>query len=146
MFDQKQVDNLLKEYHVNLAEIVACKRFSTSTRMLAANLMENPYYAVGHFLKNTSKEELDHLAYLTEIKDDHPHVDELIILTLMMLQAEGTACTNEDEFINYISSFKMMIAGTVLARKGLIKVNYENLSFNDDMSDRIVFEPIEEDE
>jgi len=63
-----------------------------------------------------------------------------------MLQAEGTACTSEDEFISYISSFKMMIAGTVLARKGMIKVNYENLSFNDDMGDKVVFEPIEEDE
>jgi len=40
----------------------------------------------------------------------------------------------------------MMIAGTVLARKGMIKVNYENLSFNDDMGDKVVFEPIEEDE
>jgi len=146
MFKRTEVDTLLKEYHVNLAEIVACDRFSKSTRLLAANLMKNPYHSVGVYLQNLSKEELDHLEYLTEIKDNDPHVDELIILTLMLLQAEGTACSSEDEFINYISSFKMMIAGTTLSRKGMIKVNYENLSFNDDMGDKIVFEPIEEDE
>jgi len=144
MIDQNQIDVLLKEYRVNLEEVLMHKKFSSSTRLLAANLIETPYHTVGQYLKSLSKSELDYLCELSEIIENDSRVDELIVLTLMLLQAEGTPCATEDEFLNHIGSFKMMIAGTALQRKGLIKVNYENISFNDDMSDKIVFEPIDE--
>jgi len=138
-------NTLLREYHINLAEVVSCKRFTPSTRALAANLMDNQYHSVGVYFKTISDEDLDYLSNISAMSDARPEVEELIVLTLMLIQAEGTICTNENDFINCISSFKMMIAGTVIGRKGLIKVNYENLSFNDDMGDKIVFEAIEED-
>jgi len=64
----------------------------------------------------------------------------------MLLQAEGTIVSSEDDVIDHLSSFKLMIAGASLGRKGYIKVNYENLSFNDDMSDLIVFEKLNEED
>jgi len=150
MFNKEKFSNdeILKCYQIQLSEVVACKRFTASTRLLAANLMENPYHTVGNFFKKLSDEQLSHLSYLSEISDsedqsESAQVDELVILTLMLLQAEGTLISTEDEFMDAVGMFKMMIAGTSLNRKGLIRVNYENMSFNTDAQDKIVFEPDE---
>ena len=64
----------------------------------------------------------------------------------MLLQAEGTIVSSEDDVIDHLSSFNLMIAGASLGRKGYIKVNYENLAFNDDMSYLIVFEKLNEED
>ena len=135
-----------KEFYVQLPDVVAKKQFATSTRLLAANFIENPYLTVGAYLTKLSQVELDHLCELSEVRDDDPRLQELIVITLMLLQAEGTIVTSEDEVIDHLATFKMMIAGTSLGRKGYIKVNYENLSFNDDMSDLIVFEKLNEED
>lgn len=129
-----------KYYYVQLPDVLAKKQFSNHTRLLAANLMDNPYMSVGNYLTNLSDVDLDYMSGLTEVVDTDPKLQELIIITLMLLQAEGTIVTCEDDVIDHLSSFKMMIAGAALGRKGLIKVNYENLSFNTDMADLIVFE------
>ena len=133
-----------KEFYVQLPDVVAKKQFATSTRLLAANFIENPYLTVGAYLTKLSQVELDHLCELSEVRDNDPRLQELIVITLMLLQAEGTIVTSEDEVIDHLATFKMMIAGTSLGRKGYIKVNYENLSFNDDVGDLIVFEKLSE--
>jgi len=135
-----------KYYYVQLPDVIAKKQFSNHTRLLAANLMDNPYMSVGNYLTNLSDVDLDYMSGLTEVVDTDPKLQELIIITLMLLQAEGTIVTCEDDVIDHLSSFKMMIAGAALGRKGYIKVNYENLSFNDDMSDLIVFEKLNEED
>ena len=136
----------IKEYYLQLPDVVAKKKFSNQTRLLAANLMENHYLSVGAYLTKLSTIELDYLNELSEVEDTDPRLQELIIITLMLLQAEGTIVSSEDDVIDHLSSFKLMIAGASLGRKGYIKVNYENLSFNDDMSDLIVFEKLNEED
>ena len=131
-----------REFYVQLPDVLAKKQYSASTRLLAANLMDNPYLTVGNYLTKLSQPELDHLCDLSEVPDDDPKLQELIIITLMLLQAEGTAVTSEDEVIDHLVTFKMMIAGASIGRKGYIKVNYENLSFNDDAGDLVVFEKL----
>ena len=113
-----------KYYYVQLPDVLAKKQFSNHTRLLAANLMDNPYMSVGNYLTNLSDVDLDYMSGLTEVVDTDPKLQELIIITLMLLQAEGTIVTCEDDVIDHLSSFKMMIAGAALGRKGLIKVNY----------------------
>jgi len=129
-----------KYYYVQLPDVLAKKQFSNHTRLLAANLMNNPYMSVGNYLTNLSKADLDYMSGLTEAGDSDPETQELMIITLMLLQAEGTIVACEDDVIDHLSTFKMMIAGASLGRKGLIKVNYENISFNTDMEDLVVFE------
>ena len=135
-----------KEFYVQLPDVVAKTHYSTSTRLLAANLMENPYLTVGMYLTKLSQAELDHLCELSEVDDTDPKLQELIVITLMLLQAEGTIVTSEDDVIDHLSTLKLMIAGVSLGRKGYIKVNYENLSFNDDVGDLIVFEKLSQGE
>ena len=136
----------IKEYYVQLPDVLAKKKFSHQTRLLAANLMENPYLSVGAYLTKLSTVELDYLNELSEVEDTDPRLQELIIITLMLLQAEGTIVSSEDDVIDHLSSFKLMIAGASLGRKGYIKVNYDNLSFNDVMSDLRVFEKLNEED
>lgn len=135
-----------KEFYVQLPDVVAKKDYSTSTRLLAANLMENPYLTVGMYLTKLSQAELDHLCELSEVDDTDPKLQELIVITLMLLQAEGTIVTSGDDVIDHLSTLKLMIAGVSLGRKGYIKVNYENLSFNDDVGDLIIFEKLSQGE
>lgn len=138
--DDQMVENMLQTYHINLMEVFRSKEWTQATKLLAAKLMDNPYYSVGMFMQTITDTELE---YFQEISERHD-CDELVLLTLMLLHAEGTDVKNELEFEQHFSSFKMFLAGTALERKGMIKVNYENFSFNQDAGDKIVFERIEE--
>lgn len=138
--NDQEVENMLQTYHINLMEVFKAKEYTQATKLLAAKLMDNPYYSVGMFMQTLSNSELE---YFQEISEKH-NCDELVLLTLMLLHAEGTEVKDELDFEQHFSSLKMFLAGTALDRKGMIKVNYENFSFNPDAGDKVVFEKLEE--
>lgn len=136
--NDQYIDNMLQTYHINLMEVFKSKKWTQATKLLAAKLMDNPYYSIGMFLQTLTNSELE---YFQEISEKQ-NCDELVLLTLMLLHAEGTEVKDEMDFEQHFSSFKMFLAGTSLDRKGIIKVNYENFSFNSDAGDKIIFEKL----
>jgi hypothetical protein len=136
--------HMTKEMLINLPEVVAAKRFSSFTRLLAANLMKNPYLTLGSFFKSLSAEDLDHLLDLAEHEGEGDKAEEIVLITLLLAQAEGTLVSNESRILEYCSMFKMMIAGCSLHRQGMLKCNFDNMSFGEDASELTVFEPIKE--
>ena len=129
-----------QDYTVNYDNIAKHKNLCNTTRVLAMDLVENPYIMVGDFFKGLSDSSLDELLGIIN-RDDEDAVSETLLLTEMLSRAEGVE--NElDDMARNIGMMRMFVAGVSLARKGLIKVYYENMSFGSETSDKILFEKI----
>lgn len=135
---------MFDEYTINLEKIAYEKDMSPVTRTLALDLMKNPYLSPGDFFQNLTDAEVSILLEMVESKDDGTleNEAEVLLLSQMLARAEGVVTDSIDEIVNHMSYLAMLVASVSLARKGLVKVNYENLSFGSDMMDKIVVEKI----
>jgi hypothetical protein len=130
-------------FTVNVAEVAKCKDMLAVTRLLAMELMKTPYMSVGDFMKNLSDQDLH---TLLEIGDNHEneHFQEMILISEMLASSEGVPGVKSlDETQERIGLFITFIAIEGLARKGLVRVYRENMSFGEDMSKLIVAEKID---
>lgn len=135
------------EFYVNLQQIANDTTVLPTIRLLAMDLMQNPYLTLGDWFRSLNDLSLHELMQVAEetIKDeDSPMMEHLMLLTLMLAQAEGTLTNmNEmEELGNQISMMRNYLAIVSLARKGLVRVYYENLTLGSDMGDRVVVEKI----
>lgn len=135
---------MFDEYTINLEKIAYEKDMSPVTRTLALDLMKNPYLSPGDYFQSLTDAELSILLEMVESKDDGTleNEAEVLLLSQMLARAEGVVTDSIDEIVNHMSYLAMLVASVSLARKGLVKVNYENLSFGSDMMDKIVVEKI----
>ena len=139
MFDFEDVPS--EGFTVNIAEVVKSKDCLAVTRLLAADLMAKPYLAVGDWLKNVSDNDLRGLLQATDNMEDPVILEDLMLIFMMLRQAEGLPPIKEDaQFREGVGQLVTMLVGESLARKGLIKLYRENLSFGEDMGDKIVME------
>ena len=141
MFEMDDIDD---GFTVNLSEVVKSSDCLAVTRLLAADLIVKPYLSVGDWIGNVSDSDLKNLVQGAELdKNDEVILEDLMLIFMMLRQAEGLPPVKEDEdFRRGIGQLVTMLVGESLARKGLIKLYRENLSFGDDMGDKIVMEKI----
>lgn len=132
-------------FAVNLPEVIKTGHFLAATRLLAAQLMNNPYMSVGDFFKNLSDIDLQNMVECTDKNEDEEEsrVDEMILIAEMLATAEGLpSSTDYEELTKRTSQFQTMIALESLYRKKLIKLYRENMSFGEDMGNKIIAERI----
>jgi len=129
------------EFSINYGKVLHEESFLPVTRLLAADLMKNQYMPIGDFIKSLSD---DSLEQLNEICDDenHPNFEEIILISEMLAAAEGTNIGGTPEVHQRLHLFITWMAIESLKRKGLVKVYYENISFGDDMGEKIIVEKI----
>ena len=119
--------------------------------MLAADLKANPYTTVGQFLKNISNADLK---ILNDIVESHsgieaedevtdPALADIVLIAEMLGRAEDLVSENDEDLMHRVNQFMVMITCENLARKGLVKVYHENMSFGDDAGHRIVVKKID---
>lgn len=131
---------------VDFDKIATDKKFLSVTRMLAIDLQKTPYMTVGDFMNNLSNEDLDTLLAASE--EEHPHFSEMILIAEMLAGAEGLLdeAKSDDEMVNLVmdrtQALVMFLAIEGLGRKGLVKVYHENMSFGEDMGDKLVVEKL----
>lgn len=131
-----------KDTTINLSLVAKDKNSLSVTRLLARQLMENPYTTVGDFLRGISDSDLQTLIH--GLEDGDKLYGDYILISMMLSQAEGNPSPEDDEgFANMVDQLIMMLTIESLARKGLVRVYHENLSFGADMSDKIVCEKID---
>ena len=139
MFDFEEVPS--EGFTVNIAEVVKSTDCLAVTRLLAADLMAKPYLAVGDWIVNVSDNDLRGLLAATDNMEDPVILEDLMLIFMMLRQAEGLPPIKEDaQFREGVGQLVTMLVGESLARKGLIKLYRENLSFGEDMGDKIVME------
>ena len=130
------------EFSINYQKVLHEDTFLPVTRLLAADLIKSQYMSIGDFIKSLND---NVLVELNEISADenHPHFEEMILLTEMLAAAEGTNFGGVREVHQRLNMFITWLIFESLKRKGLVKIHYENLSFGEDMADKIVVEKID---
>lgn len=149
-----KLDSLPPSYCVDLDKVSNNDSYSSCTKLLASNLINNPYLTPGEFITSLSNYELEWLLESVEklkeenegLYDEDEDVDELILITLMLSQAEGIEVIDEDQLFNSVKMFAIMLIGTQLSREGLVKLYPEKFSFGEDMQEEVIFERIKDSE
>ena len=131
-----------KDTTINLSLVAKDKNSLSVTRLLARQLMENPYTTVGDFLRGISDSDLQTLIH--GLEDGDKLYADYILISMMLAQAEGVQSPEDDDgFAEQVDRLVMMLSVESLARKGLVRIYHDNLSFGADMDDKIVCEKID---
>lgn len=121
------------------------KTMLPTTRLLAVDIIKNGYINVGEFFKNISDSDLKSYMNMAEnIEGDA--AAEILLLSEMLSIGEGLENgldeTNQETMRNRMSHLIMYLACESLARKGLVKLYRENMSFGDDMGSKTFVEKL----
>ena len=128
------------EAHIlDLPKISSHEKFAAITRLTALQLMAQPYLSVGSFFKSLSNNDLTLLLAMVDDVQYNLSVNEysfpnLLALTEMLTRGEGTEKYEIEGIKNNVNILCLMINLVSLERKGLIDLEYDNLSFGDDMN------------
>jgi hypothetical protein len=134
-------DGYEDEYELNYKEIAATTRLAPVVRMLAIDLQEQPYMSPGDWFQKLSDRSLKEVMDI--INDDSEEgLSEQLLLTMMLARAEGIVTTAVEDIGHQVGVLRMLVAGVGLARKGMVKMYYENMSFGEDMQDKILMDKI----
>lgn len=134
-------------YSVNLEMVIKDKTLMAVTRLLAAELQQNPYLTVSDFFKHLSDGDVDMLIDVSEDDEDSRYGD-IILMTEMLTAAEGVMVDEEDEdryvedITNRMRMFITFLNLESLERQGLVRVFRENMSFGEDYLDKLIAEPV----
>jgi len=143
------LNNDESSYCVNLQQVIDSNDICATIRLLAIDLKKRSYLSLGDFFKNLSERSLDELLEIANHSADEESelndtaLQDLSLLTLMLAEAEGVTITDDQQMCNCLNALNVIICGVSLARKGLVKVHYNNLSLGEDMYDKPVIERIQ---
>lgn len=131
------------------AEAIAeSEDLSPITRALARTIIQNGYVTLGNWLRNLSDADIEYLSDVVEVTEDDDKdlfesaTEEIVLLTLMLVNGEGINPESLEELSHNTGYLRMAVAGTSLARQGLVEVFYENMSFGEETGDKVVFKRI----
>lgn len=129
-------------FYVNCEKVSTDKDLLPVTRNLAKKLMETEYLTVGEFFENINDVDLNILLHGSEMTDDNPNMlDDIMVLSMLLCGAEGAnAVKDENDVMTIVSQFTSFVALESLFRKGLIKLHRENMSFVNDLGNKIIAE------
>ena len=108
------------------------------TASLARALIINPYMIPGDFYKSLSDDEL--YSILDQMDEEEGEgqdgcvTEDVILITEMLVKAEGLASGDLDELLSRIKSTIMYFTLESLRRKNLVKIHYHNMSYGEDCS------------
>ncbi len=102
---------------------------------------------IGQWLGSISNDDLETLLEIVEVTPDDAAYDDaceaIVLMTLMLARSEAVFPESMADVSSYTGAFKMMVAGTSLARKGLVECFYQNMSFGQDYGNKVVFKRID---
>lgn len=124
---------------LNFDKIAVHKDFLSITRMLAVDMMKNPYITPSDFLKSLSNEELQTLMEISD-DDEHERMDEIMLIAEMLATGEGLEAATLNIATERVNQFCIFLVLESLSRKNLVKLHYENMSFGEDYKDKIIAE------
>lgn len=131
------------EYRVDLEQIAATQNLPATIRLLAFDLMKTPYLSLGEFFQKLSDKGLEELIELVnDVEDNENSLQNVMLLTMMLMTAEGLVVSNDDQLHEALNAMVMITCGVSLARKGLVRVFYDNLSFGEDMHHKTIMEKL----
>ena len=130
--------------HPHMEKIIASDKLLPVTKAVAKMLMRNPYTSLGRFFKKLSDENLQALSEIIEEGDSefNDGMEDIVLMTEMLSRAEGVPSESIDDITENVNYFGACITCVSLARKGLVRVYYDNMSFGRDQGDKVLVERI----
>ena len=130
--------------HPHMEKIIASEKLLPITRSVAKMLMRNPYTSLGKFFKKLSDENLEVLMEIIDEGDSefNERMEDIVLMTEMLSRAEGVPSESIEEITENVNYFGACVTCVSLARKGLVRVYYENMSFGTDHGEKILVERI----
>ena len=126
----------------NYDKVSKDRSFLGVTRLLALDLIDNPYLSVGTFVQGISESDLYEFMSLIESNEEKA-MENLMIITEMLAQAEGLQSESLDQLTYRCNVMTGYITIESLKRKGLVKVYYEHMSFGEEFAKKIIVERAE---
>lgn len=130
---------------LNLEEIARSRKIPAPIRLLAVEMQETTYMSIGEWLQGLDEGSYQQLHQLAECDDDDPvMMEHLLLLTMMLSTAEGTAIFSSDmeALATQLHMLRSLIVFMSLERKGLVRCYYENFTLGSDMGDKIVVDKL----
>ena len=130
--------------HPDMEKIIESNKLLPVTKSVAKMLMRNPYTSLGRFFKKLSNENLEILMEIIDEGDSefNERMEDIVLMTEMLSRAEGVPSQSVEEITENVNYFGACITCVSLARKGLVRVYYDNMSFGTDNGDKIIVEKI----
>jgi phosphoribosyl-ATP pyrophosphohydrolase len=127
-----------------MEKIIESDKLLPVTKSVAKMLMRNPYTSLGRFFKKLSNENLEVLMEIIDEGDSefNERMEDIVLMTEMLSRAEGVPSQSVDEITENVNYFGACITCVSLARKGLVRVYYDNMSFGRDQGDKVLVEKI----
>jgi hypothetical protein len=132
-----------QNYHVNFKHVANEKSLLAITRLLAMNLTKNPYMTIGDFIKNLSDGDLEEFVTIIDDGEHHTHFEDLMLISMMLSAAEGSDGKSLDTCTQNLNALTTFIICESLYRKGFVKIYHDNMSFGEDMKDKMIVEKID---
>ena len=130
-------------FHLNYEAIAKNKKALAVTRLLATDLMTNGYINVGNFIREMSDADLKALTHNAE-DDAENQYEDLMLVSEMLATGEGCEPSqNDGQFESRAHQLITLLILESLHRKGLVKLYHENISFHEDMGDKLLVEKID---
>ena len=128
-FSEKQ------EYTLNLKQIIASTTCSPTVRLIAMFLeAKGGLVSPGECLKLLPDEFINDVSIMfdpdTNIENKDKLEEDVMLISLIINHAEGGAASAEDAYDLFSSFFTLAVIES-LSRKGLVEINYQNVSLTD---------------
>lgn len=124
-------------FEINYEKIVQTKSLLPMVRLLAADLMKNPYMTLGLYFQTAKDTDLELILESSEDEDDE-RLSDILLMAEMLAKAEGVITEDIDDVYVHLNTFITLAAVTSLDRKDLIDAEYDNMSFGEEYSKHIV--------
>lgn len=135
------------QYTIEFARVAEDNKLLGTTRLLALDISKNGYINIGEFFEKMNDSDLQKYLNLSENLDDEAAA-EVVLLGEMLSIGEGLEYSlsyeKPETMEKRISQLIMFLACESLYRKGLVKLYRENMSFGDDMMDKVIVEKIDD--
>ena len=130
--------------HPCMEKIIESDKLLPVTKSVAKMLMRNPYTSQGKFFKKLSDENLQALMEIIDEGDSefNEGMEDVVLMTEMLSRAEGVPSQCIEDITENVNYFGACITCVSLARKGLVRVYYDNMSFGADNGDKMIVEKI----
>jgi len=139
-------DNIdFENSHPNMEQIVNAENLLPITKSIAKMLIRNPYLTLGKFFKKLSDENLQTLLEIIDEGDSefNDGIEDIVLMTEMLSRAEGVPSQSIEDVTENVNYFGACVTCVSLARKGLVRVYYENMSFGTDLGDQVLVEKLD---
>lgn len=126
----------------NMEKIIDAEGLLPVTKSVAKMLMRNPYTSLGKFFKKLSDENLQTLMEIIDEGDSefNDGMEDVVLMTEMLSRAEGVPSQSIEDITENVNYFGACVTCVSLARKGLVRVYYDNMSFGTDRGEKVLVE------